>query len=182
MTDRMASALVVIDMLSTYDFPDAEKLVPSAADVVPNISSLIARAQDEDVPIIYVNDNSGDWNSSADELLDAGLKGEHPELVEPLRPPEDASFVIKAKHTIFYGTPLEHLLKTEEIDRLVLTGQVTEQCVLYSALDAYVRDIEVAVPPDASAFIHRDLHEAALKMMETNMDADVSPTADVTLK
>ena len=182
MTYGVSSALVVIDMLTTYDFPDAEKLVPSAEVVVPNIASLIARARDEDVPIIYVNDNYGDWNSSADELLQTGLEGEHPELVEPLRPPEDASFVIKARHTIFYGTPLEHLLKTEEIDRLVLTGQVTEQCILYSALDAYVRDIEVAVPPDASAYIYEDLHEAALKMMETNMDADVSPTADVKLR
>src|SRR5215212_559557 len=102
----MASALVVVDMLTTYDFPDADQLVPSATDAVPLISSLIARAQDENVPIIYVNDNYGDWNSSADELLQAGLDGKHPDLVEPLRPPEDASFVIKARHTIFYGTPL----------------------------------------------------------------------------
>ena len=178
----MSTALVVIDMLNTYDFEDADKLVGSAGEAVPNIAALIDRARREEVPVIYVNDNYGDWNSSADELLQAGLEGERPELVEPLRPPEDASFVIKARHTIFYGTPLEHLLKTEEIDRLVLTGQVTEQCVLYSALDAYVRDIAVAVPPDASAYIYEDLHEAALKMMETNMDADVSPTADVTLR
>ena len=146
----MGSALVVIDMLNSYDFPDAEELASSAAEVVPNISSLIARAHDQDVPVIYVNDNYGDWNSSADELLQAGLEGSHPELVEPLRPPEGGSFVIKARHTIFYGTPLEHLLKTQGIDRLVLTGQVTEQCVLYSALDAYVRDVAVAVPPTAS--------------------------------
>ena len=55
-------------------------------------------------------------------------------------------FVIKARHSIFYGTPLEYLLQELEVDRLVLTGQVTEQCVLYSALDAYVRNYEVAVP------------------------------------
>ena len=182
MTTRMGSALVVIDMLNTYDFPDADKLVPSAADVVPNISSLIARAQDEDVPVIYVNDNYGDWNSSADELLDAGLKGKHPELVEPLRPPEEVSFVIKARHTIFYGTPLDHLLQSEEIDRLVLTGQVTEQCILYSALDAHVRHLDVAVPSDAVAYIHEDLHEAALKMMETNMSADVTPSGECRLR
>ena len=179
---RMGSALVVIDMLNSYDFPDAEELASNAADVVPIISSLVARAQDEDVPVIYVNDNYGDWNSSADELLEAGLHGKHPELVEPLRPPEDASFVIKARHTIFYGTPLEHLLKTQGIDRLVLTGQVTEQCVLYSALDAYVRDLSVAVPADAVAHIHPDLAAAALKMMETNMSADVAASADCVLR
>ena len=178
----MASALVVIDMLTTYDFPDAEKLVPSAADVVPNISSLIARAQDEDVPIIYVNDNYGDWNSSIQELWDNAIDGKHPELVEPIKPPDDVSFVIKARHTVFYGTPLEHLLKSEEIGRLVLTGQVTEQCILYSALDAYVREIEVAVPADAVAHIHENLGSAALDMMERNMDADVSPAEEIALR
>jgi nicotinamidase-related amidase len=178
----MGSALVVIDMLNTYDFEDADKLVGSAKEVVPNIAALIDRARREEVPVIYVNDNYGDWNSSVDELLENGLEGEHPELVEPVRPPDDASFVIKARHSIFYGTPLEHLLATHDIDRLVMTGQVTEQCILYSALDAHVRGIDVAVPADAVAHIHEDLAEAALKMMETNMGADVTPSEDCRLQ
>jgi nicotinamidase-related amidase len=172
----MGSALIVIDMLSTYDFEDADRVVPSAREAVPRIADLVGRARDEGVPVIYVNDNYGDWNSSADELLGAALDGEHPELVEPLRPPQDASFVIKARHTIFYGTPLEHLLREHDIDRLVLTGQVTEQCILYSALDAHVRYLDVAVPADAVASLDPDLGQAALKMMERNMGADVTPS------
>jgi nicotinamidase-related amidase len=178
----MASALVVTDMLSAYDFDGADRLAGSAADAVPNIRHLLDRAADEDVPVVYVNDNYGDWNSSADELVQAGLDGEHPELVEPLRPPERASFVIKARHSIFYGTPLEHLLATHDIDRLVLTGQVTEQCILYSALDAHVRRLKVAVPADAVAHIDCELADAALRMMETNMGADVTPSADCLLR
>lgn len=177
----MGSALVVIDMLNTYDFEDADALVASAREVVPNIADLIARAKDEDVPVIYVNDNYGDWNSSADELLDRALEGEQPDLVEPLRPPEEASFVIKARHSIFYGTPLEHLLATEGIDRLIMTGQVTEQCVLYSALDAHVRGIQVAVPADAVAHINGEWAQASLQMMEGNMGADVTPSASCVL-
>jgi nicotinamidase-related amidase len=178
----MASALVVIDMLSRYDFEDADALAESAAGVVPKIRALLDRARDEEVPVIYVNDNYGDWNSSAEELVEHGLAGEHPELVEPLKPPEEASFVIKARHSIFYGTPLEYLLKTKEIDRLVMTGQVTEQCILYSALDAYVREVDVAVPADAVAHIHEDLAKAALTMMERNMSAEVTPSADCVLR
>jgi nicotinamidase-related amidase len=178
----MGSALVVIDMLSAYDFPDADTLAENARDVVPVIAALVARAQADDVPVIYVNDNYGDWNSSAEELLQRALGGEQPELVEPLRPPDGAAFVIKARHTIFYGTPLDHLIATEEIDRLVLVGQVTEQCVFYSALDAHVRGLDVAVPPDAVAYINEDWHRAALEMMEANMGADVTPSADCRLR
>jgi nicotinamidase-related amidase len=178
----MPSALVVIDMLNTYDFDDADALAASAEEVVPNIAKLIERASREDVPIICVNDNYGDWNSSADELVERAMQGRRPDLIEPIRPPEEVSFVIKARHTIFYGTPLEYLLQTQGIDRLVMTGQVTEQCVLYSALDAYVRHLDVAVPRDAVAHIHDDLADAALRMMETNMDADVTPSAECHLR
>ena len=178
----MSSALVVIDMLNTYDFEDADKVAESATVVVPKIADVITRAKDEDVPVIYVNDNYGDWNSSAEELVRRAMEGKHPELVDPIRPDDDAAFVIKARHTIFYGTPLDHLLATEDIDRLVLVGQVTEQCILYSALDAHVRGIEVAVPGDAVAHIDPDWAKTSLAMMEGNMGADVTPSAECVLR
>jgi len=90
-------------------------------------------------------------------------------------PGDDALFVVKARHSIFYQTPLEYLLSQEGVERLVLTGQVTEQCILYSALDAYIRHLDVRVPPDAVAHIYEDLAQAALRMMERNMSADLTP-------
>jgi nicotinamidase-related amidase len=130
---------VVIDMLNPYQHEDAERLTESVADVIAPISRLVARAEEEGADVIYVNDNHGDWNSSPEELADSALNGARPDLVEPVLPPEGASFVIKARHTIFYMTPLEYLLWTKGIGRVVLVGQVTEQCILYSALDADVR-------------------------------------------
>ena len=64
-----------------------------------------------------------------------------------------------------------------DVERVVLAGQVTEQCILYSALDAYIRHFDVTVPRDAVAHIHEDLADAALRMMETNMSADVVESA-----
>ena len=136
------TALIVVDVLNPYEHEDADELVESMSEVVPNIAELVRRARDEQQPVIYVNDNYGNWNSSSEKLLRAALGGRHPELVEPLRPPEDASFVIKARHSIFYETPLEYLLRQLGVERVMLCGQVTEQCILYSALDAYVRHFE----------------------------------------
>ena len=168
------SALIVVDMLNPYEHPDAEPLTRSVQQALPAIEHLIAGSD----LTIYVNDNYGHWRSNRDELLQRALDGKHPELVEPIRPDNDALFVVKARHSIFYQTPLEYLLGQEGIDRVVLTGQVTEQCILYSALDAYIRHLDVRVPRDAVAHIHEDLAEAALKMMERNMSADVSPARD----
>jgi nicotinamidase-related amidase len=175
------TALVVVDMLNSYEHDDAEPLTRSVGTIVDPLSDLVARAEREDVELIYVNDNYGDWNSSQEELAKRALDGTRPDLVEPLLPPDGADFVIKARHTIFYMTPLEYLLGQKEIGHLVLAGQVTEQCILYSALDAYVRHLEVSIPRDGVAHIHENLAEAALEMMERNMSAEITSCSDVRL-
>ena len=169
------SALIVVDMINAYDFPDAEKLLPSAEQAVPVIREMIENA---DGPVIYVNDNFGHWRSNRDELVDEALSSDHGDLVEPIRPRDESLFVVKARHSIFYQTPLEYLLAQEEVEQVTLTGQVTEQCILYSALDAYIRHLDVRVPPDAVAHIYDDLAEAALRMMERNMSANLTPARD----
>ena len=169
----MSSALIVVDVLNPYEHEDAKTLAKSMRAVVEPIAALLARAREDDVPIVYVNDNYGHWNSSSSELLETALDGHHPELVAPLRPPDDASFVIKARHSVFYETPLEYLLRELGVSRIVLCGQVTEQCILYSALDAYVRRFEIAIPSDAVAHIDAELADAALRMMARNMRAEV---------
>jgi nicotinamidase-related amidase len=166
-------ALVVIDMINTYDHEDAERLRESAKDAVPVIAELLRSARESGAPVIYVNDNFGEWRSDHRALLEEALAGEYASLIEPIVPDEEAMFVVKARHSIFFETPLEYLLGQEEIEEVVLTGQATEQCILYSALDAHIRHIPVIVPREAVAHIHEDLAEAALRMMEVNMEAEV---------
>jgi nicotinamidase-related amidase len=175
------SAVIVVDMLNSYEHDDAEELTQNVEKIVEPVSALIARAGHEGVELIYVNDNYGDWNSSQEELAERALNGARPDLVESLLPPDGADFVVKARHTIFYMTPLEYLLGQKEIGHLVLAGQVTEQCILYSALDAYVRHFEVSVPRDGVAHIHENLAGASLQMMERNMSAEITSCADVKL-
>jgi nicotinamidase-related amidase len=172
-------ALVVIDMINTYDHEDAERLRESAEEVVPVIADLLRSARDAGAPVIYVNDNFGEWRSDHRALLEEALSGDFASLIEPIVPDDDAMFVVKARHSIFYETPLEYLLGQEEIEEVVMTGQATEQCILYSALDAHIRHIPVIVPRDAVACIHEDLADAALRMMEINMEAEVVDAADV---
>ena len=169
----MGAALVVIDMVNAYDFEDADRLAANAAQRVPVIREQIEQAQSEGRPVIYVNDNLGEWRSERTELIEKAMNGRHPELVEPLLPPESAKFIFKLRHSIFYETPLDHLLRVEEIDSLRLVGQVTEQCILYSALDAYIRHLELEIVRDGVVPIHEDLADAALRMMEINMRARV---------
>jgi nicotinamidase-related amidase len=147
------TALLVVDMLNTYEHDDADRLAASVKDAVPQIAGLIERARRDSHPLVYVNDNYGDWNSSCEELAKRAMAGRHPDLVEPLLPRADDAFVIKARHSVFYSTPLEYLLQTMDVGRIVLAGQATEQCIA----------------------------RAACEMMERNMHAQIRPAADVRL-
>lgn len=173
------TALIVIDMLNTYEHEDAEVLVRSVREALPGIGTLLKRARDADAPVVYVNDNFGRWRSHHGEILDAALSGRYADLVEPVAPDEDALFVVKARHSAFFETPLGYLLGQLDVRRVVLCGQVTEQCVLYSALDAYIRHLDVVVALDAVAHIDAGLADAALRMMERNMSAELCRSGDI---
>jgi hypothetical protein len=87
------AALIVIDMITSYDFPDAEKLIPSVEETLPVMREAIDRARSDGVLTIYVNDHYGKWRSSSDELVEQALQSPHRDLVEPIAPHEDALFV-----------------------------------------------------------------------------------------
>lgn len=174
-----AIAVVVMDMLNTYDHADAEPLAANVERIVAPLTGLIDEARGRgDVELFFVNDNWGDFTASREDLRQRALGGKRPDLVEPFLPPRDCAFLPKVRHSVFYGTPLEYALLREGIRTVVLAGQVTEQCVLYSALDAYIREFSVRVAIDAVAAIHDDLGAAALRMMERNMRADMRRAAD----
>jgi nicotinamidase-related amidase len=175
----VSTALLVVDMLNDYGHEDADSLRESARDVVPVIARLVKAADEQGLDVVYVNDNHGDWTAGRAELIELAQGGPERELIDPIEPPGKAPLIIKARHSIFYSTALEYMLRQLGHDRLILTGQVTEQCILYSALDAYVRHFDVVVPRDAVAHIHADLADAALTMMERNMRAQVEAADDL---
>jgi nicotinamidase-related amidase len=168
-----SAALLVVDMLNPYDHEDGDTLADNAAATIEPLADLVRRAREDEVDVIYVNDNLGDFAATRHDLVRRALEGRRPELVEPLVPPADVAFLQKVRHSVFYGTALDHLLRAREHDTVILTGQVTEQCILYSALDAYIRHYDVCVVGDAVACIDPQLGGAALRMMERNMRARV---------
>jgi nicotinamidase-related amidase len=173
------TALIVIDMLNPYEHEDAEKLAASVAHQLPQMVELRERAaRADDTLTIHVNDNYEHWDFMREDLIRNALDGRRPDLVEPLLPDRAAPFIAKGRHSIFYQTSVDHLVQVEEVKRLVLCGQVTEQCIQYSALDAYMRGYEVCVPADAVAHIEPDWARVAFEMMDKNMHVDLTSVAD----
>jgi nicotinamidase-related amidase len=173
------TTVLVVDMMNSYLHPDAEVLIPNVAEIIDPLADLIRRAaESDDVDLVYVNDNYGDFTAEFSDIVRSACDGARPDLVDPIVPPKGSRVLTKVRHSAFYSTPLAYLLGRLEAKRLILTGQVTEQCILYTALDAYVRHIPVVIPTDALAHIDAELGAAALRMMEANMDAELTSAAD----
>jgi nicotinamidase-related amidase len=172
------TALIVVDVLNAYEHDDADKLVASVDQALRAMKQLLQDARERRILRIYVNDNFDDWTLDRGKLLERATSGPHARLVEPLAPDDDVAVVLKGRHSIFWETPLSYMLHQADVGHIVLCGQVTEQCILYSALDAHVRHFDVTIARDACASIHEDLAAAALEMMERNMGARVVDAAD----
>jgi nicotinamidase-related amidase len=173
------TAVLIVDMLNTYQHPDAENLIPNVEKIIEPLTDLVRRARETDgVDLVYINDNYGDFTAQFSDIVQSACDGARPDLVKPILPADECRVMTKVRHSAFYASPLDYLLNRLETKRVILTGQVTEQCILYTALDAYVRHFPVVIPTDAVAGIDNELCEAALKMMEQNMSAELTTAAD----
>lgn len=165
--DQCSVALVLIDVINDMEFNSGAALLENALPAAKKLSQLRRRAKDTGVPVIYVNDNFGKWRSDFRQqlghVLEDGVRGEP--VAKLLRPDEEDYFVLKAKHSGFYHTQLDLLIDYLQVKTLVLAGFATDMCVLFTASDAYMRDLEIIVPPDCSASASIEHHQRALEHM-----------------
>ena len=147
------TALLILDMFNTLDFPEGKALAKRALPIAKNIHRLKEKCRKQKIPIIYVNDNFGQWDSDWKKIfsLCASPKSRGKKLAEILKPHEKDLFVLKRKHSGFYSTNLEPLLKDLKIRRLILTGIAGDICVLFTAHDAHMRDYDLIIPKDCMA-------------------------------
>jgi nicotinamidase-related amidase len=165
---RGVSALIVVDMISSWRFPDAGQLLPTALAIAPAIAALQTRFRTAGLPVIYANDHEGQWRSDWKQQSAAALAagGDGARIAEQLEPDADDYFVLKPSHCAFYATPLQLLLERLDVRRLVLCGVTSDQCVLATALAAHMRGYDVTVPRDVVASLTPERSQAALRYFE----------------
>lgn len=182
-TARGATALLIVDMISCWDFPDAGKLLPAAAAVAPRIAALARRCKARGVPVIYANDNRGRWRSDFAALAELSLAcgGPGASITAGLLPAHDDYFVLKPQQSAFVGTPLEQLLGVLQVRRLVITGVASDQCVLATGLDARMRGLDVVVPRDCSGTQTARRHALFLAQCDAAFGIATTPGARLRL-
>jgi len=181
--DKHEFALLLIDVINDFDFPEAEQLLRYARPMSRNLLRLKRQAQKAGVPVIYVNDNFGRWKSDFRHTVDhCALHGRGQDVVRILRPEESDYFVLKPKHSGFFSTTLETLLRYLETQTLILTGIAGNFCVLFTANDAYMRDFHLFVPSDCTVSNTKKENESALWLMKKFLKADTRLSSRIALR
>lgn len=179
----MNAALLLIDVINDMDFPASSPLLKRAIPAAEKILSLRKRMRRRGVPVIYVNDNFGQWQTDFQSQVQRCIGPDSPgrQVASLLIPEPDDYFVLKPKHSGFYSTSLEVLLGFLAIDTLILTGFAADICVLYTANDAYMRDYTLIVPSDCVASETQKGTAEALEHMRCRLKAKVLPSRSIRL-
>lgn len=174
------AALLIIDMINRFDFPGGDRLKEKALVAADAILDIRDQMEQHGWPIIYVNDNFGEWHSERSRLVQRALATNNPVAVK-LKPRDHDYFIIKPQFSGFYATNLPVLLPKLGVRRLILTGVATDICVLFTAADAHMRDYALWIPADAVAAQSEDKDAWALSLMNESMNARTEPTDVLTL-
>ena len=182
--DESDVALLLVDVINDLEFKGGERLLPVALTAADRLAALARRARRAGVPVIYANDNFGRWRSDFSTLL-ARVLGEDVRgrpIAERLRPEPTDYVVLKPKHSAFFSTTLDLLLRYLKTRTLVIGGFTADRCVLFTASDAFIRDFHVVIPSDGVASLDARSNRLALAQMRTLLDAEVRPSRAVVLR
>jgi len=166
----MKPALLIIDMQNDGIKPESRLYTPGALEIIPAINQLCKVARSHNQPVIWI------CQEHRHQLTDFGREADispvhcventrGSALIDGLvQEPQDYK-VIKRRYSGFYNTDLEILLRCLQVDTVIVTGIITDGCVLMTAMDAHARDFYLRVVRDATATTDNESHEAALRIM-----------------
>ncbi|KKO18557.1 MAG: nicotinamidase [Candidatus Brocadia sp.] len=172
--DKVRYAFLVCDMLNDFVKEGAALEVPRARTIIGNMKKELKKARKNRIPVIYCCDahkNSDPefnlWPRHAVRGTDGAL------VIEQLRPQKRDYRVQKTSYSCFYKTSLDRILKKLGITHVIITGVVTNICVLYTAADAYMRGYKIVVPDHCVAALTIREHQFALQQMKRIFHANV---------
>jgi nicotinamidase-related amidase len=181
---RSPVVLLLVDVVNHFEFPDGEAILRNALQIAPRLARLKKRARDSNIPVVYVNDNFGQWRSDAGKLLAHCLRTDcaGKPFVEAIQPDEQDYCVLKPMHSAFFQTPLDLLLRHLDASSIILAGIATNSCILCTAHDANMREFKVTVVSDCCAARSAREHNEAIENIREMADARIVTLSSLRLR
>ncbi len=169
-------ALLIIDMVKDFVYEDGALPVPEAKGLVSRINQEIKKFREKGYPIIFVCDAHEEDDEEFKLWGKHCVKGTRgAEVIDELDKKDEDIVVEKTRYSGFFRTNLDEILKAKKINEVVLTGVLTNVCVLYTAADAMFRGYKVIVLENGVASVTKEEHNWALKHMRDILKAEIQP-------
>ena len=176
-----STALILLDVITDFEFDDGDQLLKHTLKVAPNLAALKSKARRAGVPVIYVNDNFGKWQEDFKTMSEhfALTTAKGTDVVRLLAPEKDDYYVLKPHRSGFYSTTLELLIRELKATKLIITGITTDICVLFTANDAYMRGFDLYIPSDCVAAVKPAFTKQTLEFIGRVLKADTRPSSEI---
>jgi nicotinamidase-related amidase len=169
----MREVLLLVDVIKAFEHEDGNRLLASYRARHHGMASALASARSAKLPVVYVNDNGGVWNSDAPGLIARAVRGKGGDFVAALRPRDDEPFILKPRQSGFDDTPLARHLSDLGIADIVLAGTATELCVFQTAIDALRNGFGVSIRTDACATVDEEHERLALEYLRRVLGVNI---------
>lgn len=154
-----------------------DALLDSFRERAAQMRQTVDLARDHNIPLIYVNDEHGCWNSNAPGPVRDALEAKGGDLVKPLVPAFNEPVLLKHRYSAFDHTPLDIFLEERKVRRVVLIGAATEGCVVQTAIDARELGLKASIVVDACATNEPELEAVALRYARRVVGVDLGRIA-----
>lgn len=169
------TAVLLVDLINDFNFPGGDKLLQNTEKILPNLIRLKKYAKENDLPVIYVNDHYGLWQADFNKIIEQCTNSLSENIIEAIKPDDTDYFLIKPQHSAFFQTPLQSLLTDLGRDRLIIGGIAGDICILFTAKDAYMYQMDLHIPRDCMASEEQETNDYALYLMHSVMKANIDP-------
>ena len=171
----MSNVVLVVDMVRGFCEEGHNLYVgPTIREIIPRVRELLREEKTRGSHIIFLCDTHDPDDLEFKMFPPHCIRGsEEPEVIPELR--EFAEEVIpKRRYSCFFETNLDQRLKELKPDKIIVVGDCTNICVLYTVADARNRDYAVEVPADCVATFDPEAHKFALQQLKTVLGAEVT--------
>ena len=172
-----SAALLIVDMISDFEFEDGDRLFKNALEILEPLSALKREMRARGIPVIFVKDELGDGSDQiARDIRRLGDRSERASrILDYLAPDKNDHWIVKPQRSGFYATRLGNLLLSLNVSSVAVAGLTTDICVFFTAHDAYMRGYSLWIPSNCSTAVEKAHHEEALKFLSRVADADTTP-------
>ncbi|MEN2766755.1 isochorismatase family cysteine hydrolase [Ornithinibacillus xuwenensis] len=176
MKDKLTkTAIVFVDVINDFNFHGGDKLCTHTAEILPNLIRLRHFAEENHLPIIYVNDHYTLWKSDPEVIINHCRNDKSKHIIDKIKPRNQDYFLIKPQHSAFFQTPLQSLLTDLGKSHVILAGIAGDICILFTAKDAYMYNFTMHIPKNCMASEEKEGNDYALYLMNTVMKANIEP-------